>query len=163
MKARLDLATALFVASAVVAPQILDAQQARAEDVSSIDGIINAFYEVVSGPAGEPADIERDRSIHHPGAWVAIAGVDGEGNPFVNVTDLEGYHGENAPRAEPFYEWETDRQVSRSGNMAHVWSTYASALEPGGEPFDRGVNTITLWWDGERWWIMNWMFDTSAE
>ena len=57
---------------------------------------------------------------------------------------------------------ELKRVVSRSGNMAHVWSSYASARTEGGEPYARGVNSITLFHDGERWWIMGWMFDSSA-
>jgi hypothetical protein len=43
-----------------------------------------------------------------------------------------------------------------------VWSHYASSKTEGGEPFTTGVNTITLWFDGTRWWVMNWMFDTSS-
>jgi hypothetical protein len=137
-------------------------QTARPEDVATIDGIIQAYYEVVSGPAGESADAARDRSLHHPDAWVSIAGLDGDGNHVVNVTDLDGYHGENAPRGAGFWEWETDRTVSRSGNMVHVWSSYASARTEGGEPYERGVNSITLFHDGARWWVMGWMFDQSA-
>jgi len=130
--------------------------------VATIDGILAAYYEVVSGPAGESADQERDRTLHHPQAWVAIANVDSSGTPVVNVMTLDGYYGENAPRREGFWEWETDRTVQRSGNMVHVWSSYASAHEQGGEPYTRGVNSITLFHDGERWWIMGWMFDDSA-
>ena len=137
-------------------------QAARPEDVATIDGIIQAYYEVVSGPVGESADAARDHSLHHPDAWVAIAGVDSVGSPIVNVTDLEGYYGDNAPRQEGFWEWETDRTVSRSGNMVHVWSSYASARTEGGEPYEHGVNSITLFHDGERWWIMGWMFDQTA-
>jgi hypothetical protein len=140
----------------------VSAQEANPDDVSSIDGIIRAYYQVVSGPPGEVADVERDRSLHHPQAWVAIAGVDGSGSPVVNVTTLDGYHGENPPRPMGFWEWETDRVVSRSGNMVHVWSSYASARTEGGEPYERGVNSITLFHDGERWWIMGWMFDSAA-
>lgn len=134
----------------------------RPEDVATIDGIIQAYYEVVSGPAGESADAARDRTLHHPAAWVAIAAVDSEGTPVVNVTDLDGYYGENAPRQAGFWEWETDRVVSRSGNMVHVWSSYASARTEGGEPYEHGVNSITLFHDGARWWIMGWMFDQTA-
>lgn len=137
-------------------------QEPRAEDVATVDGIIAAYYEVVSGPAGERADVERDRSLHHPDAWVAIANVDQSGEPFVNVMTLDEYHGDNAPREEGFWEWETDRVVQQSGNMVHVWSSYASAREEGGKPYARGVNSITLFHDGERWWIMGWMFDGSA-
>ncbi len=138
------------------------APPARPEDVSTIDGIIKAYYEVISGPAGERSDVVRDRSLHHPSAWVAIAGRDASGKPTVRVTTLDGYHGDNAPRAEAFWEWETDRVVSRSGNMVHVWSSYASARTRDGEPFARGVNSITLFHDGTRWWIMGWMFDATA-
>ena len=138
------------------------AQEPRPEDVSSIDGIIRAYYEVVSGPAGESPDAARDRTLHHPDAWVAIAGEDPSGKPLVRVMSLDGYYGDNAPRTEGFWEWETDREIQRSGNMAHVWSSYASARTEGGEPYTHGVNTITLFWDGARWWIMGWMYDDSA-
>jgi hypothetical protein len=138
------------------------AQEARPEDVSTIDGIIGAYYEIVSGPAGESADADRDRSLHHPDAWVAIAGTNPEGEAMVNVMTLDDYHGENRPREQGFWEWETDRVVSRSGNMVHVWSSYASARTEGGEPFAHGVNSITLFHDGARWWIMGWMFDAAA-
>lgn len=134
----------------------------RPEDVTTLDGILRAYYEVVSGPAGGVNDVERDRSLHHPDAWVGLAGVDASGKPRVRVTTLDGYHGANAPRSQGFYEWETAREVRRHGNMVHVWSSYASARTPDGEPFERGVNSITLFWDGERWWIMNWMFDGSG-
>ena len=137
-------------------------QQARPADVASIDGIIRAYYEVVSGPAGESADLERDRTLHHPEAWIAVARVDSAGTPSVSVMTLDEFHGDNAPRQRDFWEWETDRATSRSGNMVHVWSSYASARSPDSDPFTRGVNSITLFHDGERWWIMNWMFDTSA-
>ena len=141
----------------------LGAQEARPEDVSSIDGIIQAYYEVVSGPAGDVADVARDRSLHHPDAWVAIAGKDESGHPVVNVMTLADYHGENRPRQEGFWEWETDRTVSRSGNMVHVWSSYASARTEGREPYTHGVNSITLFHDGSRWWVMGWMYDAAVE
>lgn len=140
----------------------LGAQEARVEDVATIDGIIAAYYEVVSGPAGEAADMERDRTLHHPNAWIAIADVDDAGAPVVTTMTLDQYHGDNRPRTAPFYEWETDRETRRTGNVAHVWSSYASARSADGEPFDRGVNSITLFWDGQRWWIMSWLFDASA-
>jgi hypothetical protein len=140
----------------------LAGQSVRPADVESIDAIISAYYEVVSGPAGEVVDVARDRSLHHADAWVAIAGSGDEGRPQVRTMSLRDYHGENRPRAQAFWEWETERVVQRSGNMAHVWSSYASARTEGGEPYARGVNSITLFHDGSRWWIMGWMFDASA-
>ena len=150
-----------FITTALLAATA-GAQQPLPADVSSIDGMMRAYYEVVSGPAGKAADAARDRSLHHPSAWVAIAGKDSTGRPRVRVMSLADYHGANAPRKAAFYEWETDRVVSRSGNMVHIWSSYASARTEGGEPFERGVNSVTLFYDGTRWWIMGWMFDSTA-
>jgi hypothetical protein len=152
----------ILLAAFAMAHGSLAAQEARPGDVSSIDGIIRAYYEVVSGPAGTAPDVARDRSLHHPEAWVAIAGADSAGQPMVRVITLEQYHGDNRPRREGFWESETDRVVSRSGNMVHVWSSYASARTEGGEPYNRGVNSITLFHDGSRWWIMGWMFDSAV-
>lgn len=161
-QASVAIITVLLIA--LTFPRTAGAQQkALPEDVTTIDGIIKAYYEVVSGPAGEVADVERDRTLHHPEAWIAIAGADSEGKPTVRVMDLDGFYGDNAPRQQGFWEWETERSIERSGSMVHVWSSYAASREQGGEPFDTGVNSITLYWDGERWWIMNWMFDASAD
>ena len=143
-------------------PKVVSAQEARPTDVSSIDAIIEAYSDVISGPARESADVARDHSLHHPDAWVAIAGVDETGKLNVNVMSLDDYHGDGGVRSAPFYEWETGREVQQSGNMVHVWSHYASSREPGGEPFDIGTNSITLFWDGDRWWVMGWMFDATA-
>src|ERR1051326_5756040 len=38
----------------------------RAEDVSTLDGIIAAFYDVISGPAGQPRQWSRDRTLYIP-------------------------------------------------------------------------------------------------
>ena len=35
----------------------------RPEDVSTIDGMIKAYYEVVSGPAGRPRQWDRDATL----------------------------------------------------------------------------------------------------
>ncbi len=35
-------------------------------DVATIDGMISAFYEVVSGPKGQPRDWARDRTLYIP-------------------------------------------------------------------------------------------------
>jgi hypothetical protein len=85
----------LVLAFAQVLALSVYAQAGHPRDVSSIDAIIDAYYEVVSGPAGESVDAARDRFLHHPEAWVSIAGRDGDGTPLVNVMALADYHGDN--------------------------------------------------------------------
>ena len=131
-------------------------------DVASIDGIIRAFYEVVSGPAGESADRARDEFIHHPDAAVAIASVDAEGNPALVTMTLGEYHERfGGPRAQPFYEWEIHRVTQRFGSIAQIWTTYVESDAPNGSPTGRGINSIHLYFDGNRWWITSWVFDSE--
>jgi hypothetical protein len=134
----------------------------RAEDVETLDGILEAYYEVVSRPAGVAADRERDEWIHHPDALVAITGIEPSGSPVILTMTLAEYHDRHGAAAESaFYEWEVHREVHRFGNVAHVWSTYASSVEPRGEVSGRGINSIQLYHDGLRWWILSWVFDTE--
>lgn len=136
--------------------------EARPEDVSTLDGIIRAYYDVVSGSAGETPDRERDRSLHNPDALVSIAGTNADGRPTLRTMTLDEYHDLfGGPRSAGFYEAEIHREVQRFGNVVHVWSTYASSTEPEGEPFTRGINSIQLFFDGDRWWITSWIFDAS--
>ena len=132
------------------------------EDVATLDGIIKAYYEVVSGPAGETADRERDEFLHHPSALVAITSVDADGKATIVAMSIGGFHDRfGGPRSEGFYERELRREVQQFGNITHVWSTYAASLTPGGEPFTRGINSIQLYNDGERWWITSWIYDSE--
>jgi hypothetical protein len=55
-----------------------------------------------------------------------------------------------------FYEKEIARRTEQFGNIAHVWSIYESRHnEDDPEPFMRGINSIQLFNDGKRWWIVN--------
>ena len=142
--------------------QAVAAQDVAAADVTTLDGIIRAYYEVVSGPVGTPADRQRDRSLHHPSAVVAVTGADAGGTPFIQAMTLEEFHDRfGGPRTAPFYEWEIHRETQRFGNVAHVWSTYVSSDAPDGPPRERGINSIQLYFDGDRWWITGWIFDSE--
>ena len=129
-------------------------------DVVTLDGILRAYYEVVSGPAGETPDRLRDRTLHLADALVGVPGQNEAGEPVLVTMTLDDYHDRfGGPRTEGFYEREIHRVVNRFGNIAQVMSTYASSTTPDGEPFSRGINSIQLTWDGQRWWIVSWIFD----
>jgi hypothetical protein len=130
-------------------------------DVASIDAIIAATYDVISGPAGKKRDWERERSLFVPGArLVPTATVPGKTDVDLAplVLDVEGYIARVEPlfEKEGFYEKEIARRVEQFGGIAHVWSTYESRHDPSEpEPFMRGINSIQLFNDGKRWWILS--------
>ena len=130
-------------------------------DVESIDAIIKTTYDVISGPAGKKRDWDRERSLFIPGAiLVPTATVPGKTNVDLAplVLDVEGYIARVEPlfAKEGFYETEVARQTEQFGRIAHVWSTYESRHDPNeAKPFMRGINSIQLFHDGKRWWILS--------
>ena len=74
------------------------------------------------------------------------------------ILDIEGYIARVEPLIERqgFYEKEIARRVEQFGQIAHVWSAYESRHDPSdAEPFMRGINSIQLFNDGSRWWIVS--------
>ncbi|MFZ1808318.1 MAG: hypothetical protein WAU36_13895 [Cyclobacteriaceae bacterium] len=128
------------------------------KDVATLDGIINAYYEVVSGPAG-PKQTERDKSLHYPTANVMVSGITRSGEPFLRAMTLKEFHA-NVPQ-DAFYESEIHRVTETFGNITHVWSTYESRDQLNGPVTGRGINSIQLYFDRERWWVLNWAYDSE--
>lgn len=134
---------------------------ARPADVTSPEAIVTAVYEVLSGKAGESRDWDRWRPLYAPSARLIPIERDSDGTTTPRVVTPEEYIESRAPllAAGDFYEWETEREELRSGSIAHVWSIYEAARTPGGEPIRRGANSIQLWNDGSRWWILSVVWD----
>lgn len=129
-------------------------------DVETLDGIIKAYYDVISGPAGEPRDWERDKSLHHPNALVSVTGKDNN-KPFIITQSLSDYHKSFGVPKTGFWEYEIKRETQKFGNITHVWTTYETKHEKDGPITERGINSIQLYNDGTRWWILSWMFDSE--
>jgi hypothetical protein len=140
-------------------------------DVESIDAIIAATYDVISGPAGKPRDWDRERLLFYPGArLMPTATVAGRNDVELapQILDVEGY----IARVEPifsksgFYETEIARRTESFGSIAHVWSTYESRHDPSEpEPFMRGINSIQLFHDRKRWWVLSiyWQHESTQQ
>jgi hypothetical protein len=128
------------------------------KDVVSIEAIIAAAYDGISGPAGKKRDWDRERSLFYPGARLIPTAKPGANDDLApQMLDVDGF----IARVEPyfaeqgFFEKEIARRTEQFGHIAQVWSTYESrhsADDP--EPFIRGINSIQLFCDGNRWWIV---------
>jgi hypothetical protein len=138
----------------------------RAADVSTIEGIIAAFYDVISGPAGSPRQWSRDRTLYVPSVkFVAVE--ERKGKPFARIVSHQEYvEGANAGMVRGgFYEREIHRVTQTFGNIAHVFSTYESRQQADGPVIARGINSIELYFDGARWWITaaQWQDESKAQ
>lgn len=132
--------------------------QARPEDVASMDAILSALYDVISGPAGKKRDWNRMRSLFIPEGRLMAVGPKKEGGFGYRVMDVEGYIKSSGSYLETngFFEREAARVVEQFGQIAHVFSTYESRHKADdAKPFMRGINSIQLMFDGKRWWIVS--------
>ncbi len=48
------------------------------------------------------------------------------------------------------------------GAIYHVWSTYETRNSETGPVIERGINSIQLYFDGTRFWILSWVFDNET-
>jgi len=122
-------------------------------DVSTIDGIIKAFYETVSGGKGVKRQWPRDKTLYMPDVRFVAMDMD---NGKVRATLMS--HDQYISGSNDFFVQEgfTEREINRIfrrfGNIAHVFSTYEWRTEDK-KMSGRGVNSIELYFDGTRWWI----------
>jgi len=127
------------------------------KDVESIDAIIKALYEVISGEAGEARDWERFKYLFTADAKLIPTGKNAEG--VVNYkywTPLEYVEMFTSNRKSVgFYEKELNRVTEEHGTIAHVFSTYATMEVKDGPVTRRGVNSIQLLKTQDRWYVMN--------
>jgi hypothetical protein len=80
------------------------------------------------------------------------------------VMTVEEFIATNGPYFERngFFETETHRVTERYGNVLHAFSTYDSRhTAEDAEPFARGINSIQLFHDGTRWWVVTVFWDAE--
>lgn len=138
---------------------------ANPKDVGSIDSILGALYDVISGPAGQKRDWNRMRSLFIPGARLIPTGKRPSGESGARVLDVEGYISNAGPYLEKngFFEREIARRTESFGNIAHVFSTYDSRHNADdAKPFSRGINSIQLVFEDKRWWVVTIFWDAET-
>lgn len=140
-----------------------DRPTARPADVGSIDSIITTLYAVISGPVGQPRQWDRFHSLMHPDARLVPTGCDTAGTCRLRIMTPAEYQtrADSFLVAMGFTERELKRRTERYGAIAHAFSSYKSLRRGETTPFARGINSIQLFWDGTRWWILSVFWDAE--
>jgi hypothetical protein len=132
------------------------APQAKPGDVDTVEHLLAAVYDVISGPAG-PRDWDRFRSLFYPGARLIPTRRDQSGKVVANILTPEQYieRGKAFLEKEGFFESAVANRIEQWDRIAHVWSTYESRHAKADEkPFARGINSFQFMNDGSRWWVL---------
>ncbi|UTY57844.1 hypothetical protein [Massilia sp. erpn] len=141
--------------------------QPMPSDVNSIDSLVDAYYQTMSGGKGQPRDWNRLRTLFRHDARLISLRRDKESGKLVSrMVTVEEYIGGsvNYFGKEGFYQTEMRRQVDQYGQMAHVLSSYEVKHERGdAAPFRRSLSSIQLVGDGERWWIQSVVWQSEED
>ncbi len=140
---------------------IVDAQETTekySDKVQTLDSTLKTLYGVISGEKGDARDWELFKYLFKSEAKLIPSGKNNEGiigTRYMTADDYIKTSGkwlvENG-----FFEKEINREVHTFGNITQVFSTYESfRSEADAKPFMRGINSIQLLNDGNRWWIVN--------
>jgi hypothetical protein len=133
-------------------------------DVSSMDALLRAIYEAISGPAG-PRDWSRFRSLFLPQARFTEVATNPDGSKTLLTWNVDEFVRDAGAvfAKDPFYEKAIVNHPESYGNVTQVFSSYASRRSPTDKPFERGINSIQLINDGKRWWVLSILWDSERE
>lgn len=158
-------AVLLALAAGVASAQ---AAGAKAEDTATPEAIVRAAYESISGPAGAPRDFARLRTLFAADARLVMVEADADGSAHATSMDEAGFEAGFMQflAGGAFFERGAAEKVTRFGHTATVLSVYESRQAAADkEPFQRGLNSFQLFFDGKRWWIQSlfWQDETARE
>jgi len=136
---------------------------ANPKDVQSLDAMVRAIYDVISGPPGA-RDWNRFNSLFAKDARLIAVRVPKEGGkPDLAVMTPADYaaRGGKYFLEHGFFEHELSRKTDSYGAMTHIYSTYESRETKDGKPIDRGINSMEFFFDGQRWWCVEIYWDAE--
>jgi len=128
------------------------------QKVQSLDATLETLYAVISGDKGEARNWELFKYIFHPDAKLIPSGKNKDGAIGARFMTPQDYIDRSGKWLveNGFHEVELNRKVDTFGNITQVFSTYESYRSKNdSDPFMRGINSIQLLNDGNRWWIIN--------
>jgi hypothetical protein len=138
-------------------------------DAASIDAVVRALYTGVSHAPDQEPDWSHLRTIFLPGGrFVPPQRPTGE-FLFLSTEDFiermtRGIAARKA-QGQPagFSEREIARKTDCFGNICQLFSTYESRYTAAdSKPFARGINAIQVVREGNRWWIVNVLWDQEG-
>ena len=132
-------------------------------DVASVDAIIDALYDANTNLVDQKRGADRFRSLFAPGARLVPTAGRPNAKATLSVLSVEDYV-KLASSGQPrhgFSEREIARTADGFGRIMQVFSTYEARRDSSDQKPTRGINSIQLFNDGSRWWVVTVFWDTE--
>lgn len=136
---------------------------ARSEDVGSVDAIIGALYDANTELVDRKQGADRSRSLFVPGARLMPTFRPPGGKGVIGIQTVDDYvqRASSGPPRHGFFEREIARTSEAYGNIMQVFSTYESRRDSTDTRRGHGINSIQLFNDGTRWWVVGVLWDNE--
>ena len=133
---------------------------ARPSDVASVDSIIAALYDANTIMVDQKRDVDRFRSLFVPGARL-MPTVRGPNGSILRIQSVDDYvrQASSGPPRHGFSEREIARTSQAFGSIMQVFSTYETHRDSTDTHPVHGINSIQLFNDGTRWWLVGVLWD----
>lgn len=139
----------------ILLPFLSQAQKNYTNDVQSVDAIITALYDVISGEAGTPRDWDRFLNLFTADAKLIPTQKNAEGKfVYRTMTPAEYVNMFSTRISTGFFERELHQKTESYGTLVHVFSTYETKSQSEGPVTNRGINSIQLFKDNDRYYVM---------
>ncbi|MEL7146412.1 MAG: hypothetical protein AAFO69_08600 [Bacteroidota bacterium] len=128
------------------------------EKVKTLDSTLKTLYGVISGEKGEARDWELFRYLFKPDAKMIPTWKNPAEVISARYMTPEDYIKRSGPWLveNGFIEKEIYRTSNTFGPISQVFSTYECYHSVNdAQPFMRGINSIQLLYDNNRWWVVN--------
>lgn len=125
-------------------------------DTKTIESTINTLYEVICGEPGVERDWNRFKNLFKPEGRLIPTRKDEQGNLIIKALTPDEYIEFFKPRIPVgFFEIELNRKVEEFGTVVHAFSTYEVRDKKDGPATNRGINSIQLFKDNDRYYIVS--------
>src|SRR5258706_647855 len=132
------------------------AQKDYSSDVKSVDAVVAALYDVISGEPNTPRDWDRFKNLFKPETRFIPTRKTETGELTLKTLTPEDYVQLFTTRVTTgFFERELHRNTETYGTVTHLFSTYETKEKKDGPVTNRGINSIQLFYDNHRYYVIN--------
>jgi hypothetical protein len=155
MKKKNNLSTVIQLIVLLLLPATSFSQADYTKDTQTVDATIAALYDVISGDPGVQRDWNRFKNLFAADAKLIPTVKNAEGKlNYVARTPDEYIQLFQSRITTGFFERELHRTTETFGTVTHAFSTYEIRETKTGPVTNRGINSIQLFYDGTRYYIL---------
>ena len=159
----------IFLVAFIIGNADLNAQSQTdkySQDTKSIQHLLDAYYDCISGPIGQKRDFERLKHLFHPDALLMYSYWNKEETKASTLIfkSLDAYIEKlDYLDKKGFYEHEISNTIDEFGSISQVFSTYTFRVEDKSVAPKTGITSYQILFDGLRYWIVSmfWTFESN--